>query len=238
MFLRSWRRISSSGMICTGALRGLKIGLNGDTQEPTQREQGKKRPSSQRESDDMGWYETVGAGIYEALCAAFGLDPDSSDALNKFIPAYVEDTETPQAPRNANVCYYNIESYSGESTLDYISHKQVLVNGQTKTEITKSVPCSVLVTFYGPNADDDAEKFWSLFQWDNGVNSPRSILRKKKIVPIGIPARPISLFEVEGTYQRRRSDVRVNLAYLDISEHVSSEVYTPPEVVVKSQTNN
>lgn len=186
----------------------------------------------------MGWYETVGNGIYDALCAAFGLDPDSSDALARFVPAYVEDTETPEAPRNVNLCYYNIESYQGDSTLDYIMHKQVLVNGQTKTQIKKTVPCSVLITFYGPSADDDAESFWSMFQWDNGANSPRAVLRKNSIVPIGTPARPISLFEVEGTYQRRRSDVRVNLAYLDISEHASSEVQTPPEIVLHSQTNN
>ena len=181
----------------------------------------------------MGWFETVQDGIYEALCAAFGYDPDSQDALKKFVPAYVENTETPQAPRNINTCYYNVEPYSGESGFDYIMHKQILVNGQTKTEIKKTVPCTVLVTFYGPNADDEAEKFWSLFQWDNDVNSPRGKLRKKRIVPIGKPARPVSLYEVEGTFQRRRSDVRVNLAYLDISEHTSSEVNTPPEVSVK-----
>jgi len=182
----------------------------------------------------MGWYESVRDGIYEALCAAFGLDPDSQDALARFVPAYVEDTETPQAPRNVNLCYFNIESYSGEHGLNYIMQKQVAANGQTKTRIAKSVPCSVLVTFYGPTADDDAENFWSLFQWDNGATSPRGVLRKKGIVPIGTPERPVSLYEVEGTYQRRRSDVRVNLAYLDISEHTSSEVDTPPEVTVKT----
>ena len=181
----------------------------------------------------MGWYDSVRDGIYEALCASFGLDPDATTSLDRFVPAYVEDTETPEAPRNVNLCYYSIESYSGDSTLDYIMHKQILKNGQTKTQITKSVPCSVLVTFYGPDADNDAEYFWSMFQWDNGVNSPRAVLRKRNIVPIGKPARPVSLYEVEGTYQRRRSDVRVNLAYLDITDHDSSVVNTPPEIVLK-----
>lgn len=186
----------------------------------------------------MGWYEDVRDGIFEALCASFELDPESQDALRKFVPAYVPDTETPQAPRNVDVCYYDVQTSTGNDDLDYIMLKQKLTNGQAKTEIKKTVPASVLCTFYGPNADDEAERFWSMFQWDNGVNSPRAILRKKRIVPIGKPARPVSLFEVEGTYQRRRCDVRVNLAYLDIAEHNSSEVDSVPAVSIQPQKNN
>ena len=183
----------------------------------------------------MGWYETVRDGVYLALCAVFGLSPESQEALARFVPAYVEDTVTPQAPRNVDVTYFNVETPQVDNDLNYIMLKQTQNLYQTKTEIMKSVPASVLVTFYGPNADDDAEKFWSLFQWDNGVNSPRAILRKKRIVPIGTPARPVSIYEVEGTYQRRRSDVRVNLAYLEISEHSSSEVTTVPEIIIRPQ---
>ena len=183
----------------------------------------------------MGWFKTVSDGIYEALCASFGLNPDSQEAMNRFVPAYIEDTITPQALRTDNVCYFSIERQATETGTDYIMLKQVLSNDVTKTEIKKTVASSVLLTFYGPNADDDSETFWSMFQWDNGVNSPRAILRKKRIVPIGKPARPVSLFEVEGTFQRRRCDVRVNLAYLDISEHNSSEVDSAPEIGVQLQ---
>ena len=187
----------------------------------------------------MGWYSTVREGIYLALCAAFGLDPDSSAALAKFVPAYVEDTITPQAPRNLDVCYFAVDRYTGESGLDYIMLAQETnIYGQVLTRIKKSVPATVLLTFYGPNADDEAESFWSRFQWDSGVNSPRAILRDKRIVPIGTPARPVSLFEVEGTYQRRRCDVRVNLAYLDIEEFESSHVDTVPEITSQPQYNN
>ena len=181
----------------------------------------------------MGWYEAVRDGIFEALCATFNLNPET-DGLNRFIPAYTDDAVTPQAPRNKDVSYFSVERFPG-STLDYIEEKQVLVNGLTKTRLQKSVPASVLVTFYGPNADDDAEFFWSEFQRDGGKNSPRGILRGKNIVPIGkAPDRPQPLFEVEGTYQRRRSDVRVNLAYLDVTEHESSEITIPPEVVIRT----
>ena len=184
----------------------------------------------------MGWFQTVRDGIYLALCASFNIDPDSPEGLKRFVPAYVEDTITPQAPRNLDVTYFSVESYQGNTDFDYIMLNQVSRLGLTKTQIKKTVPCSVLITFYGPNADDDAEEFWSLFQWDNGAESPRAILRNMRIVPIGTPVRPVSIYEVEGTYQRRRCDVRVNLAYLDISEHSSSEVNTPPEIVVRPQT--
>jgi hypothetical protein len=184
----------------------------------------------------MGWFQTVRDGIYLALCAAFKVDPDSSAGLDRFVPAYVENTITPQAPKNLDVTYFSVESYQGESGLDYIMESQVVRDGKVKTRIEKSIPCSVLVTFYGPNADDDAEQFWSMFQWDNGAGSPRAILRGMQIAPVGTPVRPVSLYEVEDTYQRRRSDVRVNLVYLEISEYDSSEVDTPPEVTI--QANN
>ena len=183
----------------------------------------------------MGWYETVRDGIYDALCATFRIDPDSQEGLSRFVPAYVEDTTTPQAPRNVDVCYFSIGSYQGDPSFDYIMERQILVKGATKAQITKTVPCSVLLTFYGPNADNDAEEFWSLFQWDNGANSPRSVLRKSRIVPIGKPERPVSLYEVEATFQRRRCDVRVNLAYLEISEHDSSEIDSVPDVGIQLQ---
>lgn len=184
----------------------------------------------------MGWYDEVRDGTYEALCASFGLDPDSQTTMARFVPAYVENTMTPQAPRNVDVTYFAIEGYQGESGFDYIMLSQKNANGQAKTSIKKTVPSSVLITFYGPNADNDAETFWSMFQWDNGVNSPRAILRKRNIVPIGKPARPISLYEVEGTYQRRRCDVRLGLAYYDVSDHDSSHVDTVPEIGIRSQT--
>ena len=177
----------------------------------------------------MGWFETVSTGIYEALCASFELDPDGA-GLKKFIPAYVEDTLTPQAPRNVDVCYYYVGTYQGNSGFDYIMHNQETRNGQAVTEIKKTIPSSVLVTFYGPNADDEAEHFWSMFQWDNGVNSPRSILRRKNIVPIGKPARPVSLYEDEGTFKRKRCDVRVNLAYYEITVKNSSHIDTAPDI--------
>ena len=184
----------------------------------------------------MGWREAVSEGIYRALCAALGYNPEGN-GLKRFIPAYVNNTITPQAPRDVDVCYFDVRAYEGQdSGLNYIMQNQVVVNGQPKTKIMKSVPVTVLVTFYGPNADNDSEEFWSMFQWDNGKESPRAILRSRRIVPIGRPYRPTPLYEVEGTYQRRRCDVRVHLAYLDVGEKNSSHIDTVPEIGFQVQT--
>ena len=184
----------------------------------------------------MGWREDISDGIFLALCAALGYDPEG-DGLKRFIPAYTENTITPQAPRNLNVCYFDVRTYEGQdSGFDYIMHRQVVVNGQAKTEIKKTIPATVLVTFYGPSAEEDAEEFWSMFQLDNGKDSPRAILRNMRIVPIGKPDRPTTLYEVEGTYQRRRCDVRVNLAYLVVSERDSSHIDTVPDIGFQVQT--
>ena len=177
----------------------------------------------------MAWFEKTSVAVAKALCACFNLDPESQEAITRFVPAYLENDTTPQAPRNKNVVYYALSEMQGTG-YDYIQHNTKLVDGQVITTITKTIPISCLLTFYGNNADDDAELFWSMFQWDSGADSPRAVLRSEKIVPIGLPERPVSLFEVEGTFHRRRCDVRLNLAYLDVSVHQVSAVTEPPEI--------
>ena len=182
----------------------------------------------------MAWFETVSVAIAKMLCACFNVDPASPEAASRFVPAYIENMTTPQAPRNTNVVYYAVGEMQN-TNFDYIQLSTQEVKGVVKTQIKKTIPISVLLTFYGPNADDDAELFWSMFQWDSGADSPRAILRGERIVPIGKPDRPLSVFEVEGTFHRRRCDVRLYLAYLDISEHTSSAVTEPPEIDTVTQ---
>lgn len=182
----------------------------------------------------MAWFDAVSDAVARMLCACFNLDPESQEAASRFIPAYVEDMTTPQAPRNKNVVYYALSEMQG-SGFDYIMHRTDTVKGQTKTAIKKTIPINCMLTFYGSNADNDAELFWSMFQWDSGAESPRAILRSKRIVPIGLPERPVSLFEVEGTFHRRRCDVRLNLAFLEITEYQSSAVTEPPEIDTVTQ---
>lgn len=180
----------------------------------------------------MGWRDHVSDAVYLALCAAFEIDPDSSDGLKKFVPAYIKDTTNVQAPRNLDLCYYSL-SLMPDSMFNYI---QVLhpSRNEDRTKLVKTIPVSVLLTFYGDGADDESEHFWSAFQFDSGPESARAILRKRNIVPYGEPGRPALVFEVEGTYQRRRCDVRFNLAYLEITEKAVGYVGQAPEIGIVS----
>ena len=183
----------------------------------------------------MTWFNHVSIAVAKMLCAVFNVDPASNEAAARFVPAYVENDTTPQAPRNKNVVYYALSELQGMG-YDYIQLKTYEDSKRaTKTILTKTIPIQCMLTFYGNNADDDAELFWSMFQWDSGAGSPRAILRSNKIVPIGLPERPISVFEVEGTFHRRRCDVRLSLAYLDVTEHAVATVAEPPEIDTVTQ---
>ena len=175
------------------------------------------------------WYKHLKDAVYLALCAAFKVDPESSESLAHFIPAYEEDITTPQVKRTKTVCYYAISEIQG-TEYDYINVVQKKVNGVPSSEITDPIPVNVLLTFYGPDADGEAERFWKLYQWDNGVGSPRSILRKLNIVPSGQPQRPIGLNENEGTYMRRRCDVSFNLLYTHVETFESTYIIELPEI--------
>lgn len=183
------------------------------------------------------WFKPVSDAVYLALCAAFGLNRESDDALARFIPAYREDVTTPQAPRNANVCYFAI-SLRQNTEYDYVERSYTTENGSPKAIISRPIPVSVLLTFYGPKADDDSDKFWALIQWDSGPGSARAVLRENGIVLDGKPERPVSLWETESTYNRRRCDVRMNLLCKAVSKYTTSLVQEAPEINVSSQNNN
>ncbi len=179
----------------------------------------------------MGWFQNVSDAVYLALCAVFKMNPQSPESMKRFVPAYIESTTNIQAPRNMNICYFAL-SEMPESGFNYIQLKNIVVDEVPKVRMERTIPVSVLLTFYGSNADDDAEKFWSDFQWDSGSESARAILRGMNIAPIGKPDRPVSLFETEGTYHRRRCDVRLYLAYLYITEGDGEYVDNPPDIVI------
>ena len=184
----------------------------------------------------MGWFQPVSDAIYKALCAVFGIDPQSNDGLKRFVPAYIHNATNAQPPRETDICYFALSELQG-TDFDYFQLKNIVVAGVPKVSIQKTVPINVLFTFYGEHADDDAEFFWSRIMWDSGSGSARSILRKSKIVPMGKPDRPLSLFEEEGTFHRRRCDVRMNFAYLMTSDVASGYVNEAPDLVIDSENN-
>lgn len=192
----------------------------------------------------MAWRQTVSDAMYQALCAAFRIDPSSEEGMKRFVPAYIYEATTPIADRNMNVCYYDIRPGS-EDGFRYIETTYSPKTEQTaNATIEKNIPITILLTFYGPNADDDSEYFWGLCQADLDYRSPRSILRKKNIVFSGKPEFPVGLDQVEGTYLRRRCDVRLNLVLYDAHlmpyetvEHIPDITYRLDEPIPDTQEN-
>lgn len=166
-----------------------------------------------------GWDEVVINATYLALCAAFNLEPNSADALCRFVRAYTNDSTNPQANRDVNICYIYPSLMQGTG-FDYTVHE---INKLGELTVKKTIPVEVMLTFYGPDAYKDAEFFWSIFTIDYGSRSPRAVLRQKNIVPMvdhpgGTLDRPVTLTEDEGTYKRNRADVRVRLLYYEVSK--------------------
>ena len=185
----------------------------------------------------MGWYETAADAVYKALCAAFLVNPESQEGMKRFVPAYLPNATTPQADRNVNVCYYDIKP-ADDPGFKYESVIYAPKNApQVKASVRRNMPITILITFYGPNADNDSEKFWAMCQADIDYRSPRSIMRKSHIVFNGRPDFPVGLDEIEGTYIRRRCDVRLNLVLRDINDIVYEPVEHAPDMVIRDTTD-
>ena len=173
----------------------------------------------------MAWFKRADKAVFEALCACFGLDPASAEASKRFRAAYLEEATSPQSGRKDNLCYYAL-SENQNSSLDTLQFRYEN-SGMT---VRKVIPVHCLMTFYGPDADDDAERVWSVLFADLGQGSPRSILRLAGIVPIGRPSRPNTVPELEGSLWRRRTDLNVELSMLDEETLAVPQVEEPPEI--------
>lgn len=181
----------------------------------------------------MGWFETVSDAVYTALCSAFDCNPDKKESMSRFVPAYLFQATTPQADRNVNVCYYDIRP-ADDPGFNYQTVLYAPKDAQNvAASVRRNIPITVLFTFYGPNADNDSEKFWSLCQADIDYRSPRSVLRKYHIVMNGRPGFPVGLDQIEGTYIRRRCDVRVNLVLRDVNNIGYVPVENPPDMSIQ-----
>ena len=169
--------------------------------------------------------------VYMKLCRCAFYRCLPINIMKRFVPAYLENATNTQAPRDMDICYFAVSELR-ETDYDYIQSSVEEDKGVSYAVVKKTIPIDVLLTFYGPDADDDAELFWSRFQTDFGAGSARAVLRGLNIVPIGKPRRPVALYETEGTYQRRRCDVEVQLAYLHVERWAAGTVDNPPAVTV------
>ena len=179
----------------------------------------------------MTWEKVAKNAVYLALCAVFRLDPESEEALSRFIPAYEETSTTPQADRNARVCYYFLQERQS-TNFDYteLSYARSQDEAAVAT-VGKNIPFTAALTFYGPKAYEDAEYFWSVFQIDLDTARARSLLRRTHIVPDGKPSRPQNSGETEGEYIRLLADGNLDLEYKEQVQIPYETVDQPPELI-------
>ena len=101
--------------------------------------------------------------------------------------------------------------------------------------VRKVVPIQCLFTFYGPDADEDAEKVWSRLFIDLGQGCPRSILRQAGMVPLPRPSHPNAAPELEGSLWRRRTDLTVYFSMLEEETIAVPQVEQPGGMDVRQK---
>lgn len=182
----------------------------------------------------MGWIETADRAVFEALCAVFGLSPDSKEASRRFRAAYLHEATNPPTDRTKDVCYYAISEQT-TANLDSIEISYQADAEGMKAVLRKVIPVQCLFSFYGSNSDNDAEKLWSLMYLDSGSGCARSILRQANMVPVPRPNRPLSVPELEGSLWRRRCDLTILFSLLDETSVPVAQVKSAPDIEI--QTN-
>ena len=180
----------------------------------------------------MAWFKHVSDAVYDAVASAMGLDPQAQSTLDRILPAYVPGATTPQHNSNDDVIFFAI---SEDETAQ--SGRYMTITGEPNVlKAREVIPVHLLLIFYGPNADDDANRCRLRLMVDYGEGSPRAILRAARIVfnygPGIMLPRPVSVPEVEGTLWRRRCDLRLALSYLNTEVVDMTPLEEAPDVLL------
>lgn len=178
----------------------------------------------------MNWMLKASDAVFDSLCALFGVDPESDASFFRFRDANSDETTFPQANRTDNVCYYTLSNEASQSN----AWTQQKVVGD-ELHVTSNIPLTCLFTFYGPNADIDAERLWSLIGVDSGYGCPRSILRQAGIVLVPSDTERVVVSpELEGSLWRRRCDVRVRMSMRQEEVIRVGTVTHVPDIIVRN----
>ena len=170
----------------------------------------------------MPVFESLFPVIYEVLCMCFGYSPSSAQASKTFIRAYQPSDTVPRPPRTANVCYFDlVPEKAPDPKYTSVSRKST-----ARDEYTRTVPLSLKLLFYGPDAEDYAWTVRTVLFTD----AVKSRLRQNGIVPIPSPEEPVSLPEIEGTMWRKRCDLTISLRVLQTFTVEGTAITVPPEL--------
>ena len=155
--------------------------------------------------------------IYSALCACFGLAPDSAEASLLIREAYRDPENAPRPPRHANVIYYSVG-------LDLLAKPKPSAGAANPLNVPHIASASRIsawklnIVCYGPGARDYARRIRS-FLFLEGAGYPRTVLRKAGIRLDPCPLEPMSRHVPEGSLWRIRSDLTISFRAEETREH-------------------
>lgn len=191
------------------------------------------------------WLRESEIGVALALCAVFGLNPESDEAIGFIRYKYRDNQNVPEGLTKRDMVYITLSSTADPSSAwAAVAYKSVstVKNGVTEVSIfveqTKPIPLNCLLTFYGDHAREYAEQARSGLMIDTGPGSPRYILRDRKLVPAGWPDNPVTTPEPVAGIWRMRSDLRMHLNRLQVDQYPFLPVAEAPVTRMKLNPNN
>ena len=150
------------------------------------------------------------SAVYNALCACFGLPPDSTEASILIREAWQEPENAPRPPRSADVIYFSVEPEPAAAEPPPEYRTEDVEGASFAASVARYAAWKLQVICYGPHALQYARQIRA-FLYIDGANMPRCILRKAGIRPIPEPPEPLLLHEPEGSLWRLRCDLTIRL---------------------------
>lgn len=181
--------------------------------------------------NDTKWKDRAKEGIAKALCSVFEVEWESTAALDLIRYAYTTESTSPKADRQRNVIYIALSQVQDPATewgsASYMDDGSVVHR--------KTIPLSVLLTFYGHDCEEMAEYARSRIMTDTGFGCPRQILRGYHMVPVPPIGSPTAVHEPDEGMWRLRADLRIRINLLQDDYYTFNGVEEIPEI--ETETN-
>ena len=177
------------------------------------------------------WKEKAFEGIAKALCMVFDLEWDSDEALKFIRKAYQQNITPPKASRRENVVYIHM-SLVQDAPTDWAATSY---GADGQAVLTKTLPLSILLTFYGDDCEEMSEYARTRLLADTGYPCPRAILRDYNMVPVLPFSSPIPVHEPDEGEWRLRSDLRIRLNLLHQDTYQYQAVESIPDLTIEPE---
>ena len=163
--------------------------------------------------------------LYRAVWRALGsaLALPEKEASVHILRAYA-DAPPAEPPPSETVCYYHLQTSAPSSMLEERSIQE------SSPFVSSFIPCSLILVFYGPSCEAWAHRCEN-FLFQDGPDSPRSILRSVGLYLIPSHSAPSILFEETGKTRRKRADLVIPARLLSNASYAPADSPDEPITV-------